>query len=281
MPASKRSLRSQTNNSQSPPPRDTTRTRQSVSLPSTSRSASLSPPPSSSKRANLNASQSFNRGSPSKQGGYLKNLISKCVSYILVADQKKHAIRKADILKNVFENANPRDFTYVIGEANKVLKKTFGLELLLLKNQKNSYILINILDPDYGIQECAEFSEEELQKRALIFLLLTIIFMNENYIAEDKLWKALENLGVYPNSSTPHPVFGNIKKYITVELVKEMYFEYVRVNKDPIQYELRWGERAHQEVKKKDLLEFACSIMGDCQPQDWKLQFRDANPNEA
>lgn len=55
-------------------------------------------------------------------------------------------------------------------------------------------------------------------------------------------------------------MFGNVKKYITMELVREMYLEYIRVNKDPVQYEFRWGERAYQEVKKKDLLEFACSV---------------------
>ena len=60
-----------------------------------------------------------------------------------------------------------------------------------------------------------------------------------------------------------HPVFGDVKKYITAELVKQMYLNYECISKEPPKYEFTWGLRAKQEFDKRDLLQFVCRVSHD------------------
>ncbi|GIZ02658.1 non-structural maintenance of chromosomes element 3 homolog [Caerostris extrusa] len=191
--------------------------------------------------------------------------INRCVFYILTANKSKKAIKKRDIIQHVYQ-----------GESSQTFPETFGFELMELRNSKNEYLLVNILSQQYDIQEFAEYSPLDCQKQGLVFYILALIFMNENSIQEDELWKALEPLGIEVNKRKPHPIFGDVEKYVTNNLVKEMYLERREISKEPPQIELTWGERAHKEVFKEDLLNFVCEIMPDTKPTDWILQYKDA-----
>lgn len=206
----------------------------------------------------------------------VKTLVNQCVFYILIANRSKRVIRKRDLIHNVFEGRNTQMFPEVLQKVGIVLKKTFGFEIMELKDHKNEYLLVNILNHKYGLQEFAEYSPVELQHQGFIFFILTVIFMNENSINEEELWKALEPLGIEIKSRKSHPIFGDVTKFVTSTLVKQMYLERKELSKDPPQYELVWGERAKQEVLKEDLLEFACKMMGDTRPEEWTFQFNDA-----
>ncbi|GIY36452.1 trophinin [Caerostris darwini] len=202
--------------------------------------------------------------------------INRCVFYILTANKSKKAIKKRDIIQHVYQGESSQTFPEVIKKAAAILKKTFGFELMELRNSKNEYLLVNILSQQYDIQEFAEYSPLDCQKQGLVFYILALIFMNENSIQEAELWEALEPLGIEVNKRKPHPIFGDVEKYVTNNLVKEMYLERREISKEPPQIELTWGERAHKEVFKEDLLNFVCEIMPDTKPTDWILQYKDA-----
>ncbi|KAF8787462.1 Non-structural maintenance of chromosomes like protein [Argiope bruennichi] len=205
------------------------------------------------------------------------NLVNQCVFYILVADRSKKAIRKRDIIHHVFDGRNTHLFPEILKKAASCLQKIFGFELMELKSNKNEYLLVNNLCHQYDVQEYAEYSRMERQIQGLTFHILTLIFMNENSIIEDELWKALEPLGIEIKSRKPHPIFGDVQKFITGTLVKQMYLVRRQLSKDPPLFELTWGERAHKEVLKEDILEeFVCKIMPDTKPEEWILQYKDA-----
>ncbi|GFU20202.1 melanoma-associated antigen D4 [Nephila pilipes] len=229
----------------------------------------------SKKNIDESKTKSAEKSSQSQEAN-VTNLANQCVFYILVANRSKKVIKKRDIIQHVFDGRNSHIFPEVLKRAAVSLKKTFGFEIMELKDHKNEYLLVNILNHKYGIQEFSEYSSVEQQQQGFTFYILTLIFMNENSILEEELWKALEPLGIEIKSKKPHPIFGDVTKFVTSTLVKQMYLERNELSKDPPQYELVWGERAKQEVFKEDLLEFACKMMGDTSPEEWTSQFNDA-----
>ncbi|KFM72768.1 Melanoma-associated antigen D2, partial [Stegodyphus mimosarum] len=201
-----------------------------------------------------------------------ETLIHKCVYYLLIADQKKHAIKRTDIMKHVIKGPQQL-YSNVIDGANEVLKKTYGMEITYLR--KGNLMLVNNLTQELDVQQYSCLSGVKKQQQGLILYLLLIIYMNENSISENDLWKALVPLGINPSTQKSHPIFGDVQKYINSELVKQMYLDYVCISKDPPHYEYRWGPRAESEVDKSDLLHFACLVL-DKKPEDWILQYKDA-----
>uniref|UniRef100_A0A4W5KXU6 MAGE domain-containing protein n=1 Tax=Hucho hucho TaxID=62062 RepID=A0A4W5KXU6_9TELE len=62
---------------------------------------------------------------------------------------------------------------------------------------------------------------------------------------------------VTPAPRERHDIFGDVKKVVTDEFVRQRYLEYVRIpHTDPLEFEFRWGQRADMEVSKVKLLEF-------------------------
>jgi len=204
-------------------------------------------------------------------------LAQKLVYFLLAEDQKKYAIKRKSIKSNVFkdETYSPKLYYAVLVKANTILQKVYGMELLEVQDQKDSYLIVNKLDKELGIHDYVEMSKLKQQQRGLILYLITVIFMNENVITEDELTKCLKPLDIDLTSKKLHPIFGDVKKYITNELVKQMYLSYELISKDPEKYEIKWGVRAIQEFDKREILQFACQITGH-RPEDWRVQYKDA-----
>ena len=61
--------------------------------------------------------------------------------------------------------------------------------------------------------------------------------------------------------SIPHEVFGDMKKLITHEYVRQCYLEITRMpNTDPPLSEIKWGQRAHLEISKRNVLSFVSKV---------------------
>lgn len=61
--------------------------------------------------------------------------------------------------------------------------------------------------------------------------------------------------------SFPHEVFGDTKKLLTQEFVRQGYLEYTRQpNSDPPMYDFRWGQRAKVEISKRSCLNFVSQV---------------------
>ncbi|KAG0422642.1 hypothetical protein HPB47_001532 [Ixodes persulcatus] len=57
------------------------------------------------------------------------------------------------------------------------------------------------------------------------------------------------------------PAFGDLRKLITTDLVKQAYLEYTAVtDTEPPTHQFRWGMRAIHEASKLTVLEFVCKV---------------------
>ena len=61
--------------------------------------------------------------------------------------------------------------------------------------------------------------------------------------------------------SRSHEVFGDVKKLLTVEFVRQGWLEYQRQpTSEPPTYEYSWGPRANAETSKANILNFVCQV---------------------
>lgn len=182
-------------------------------------------------------------------------LVTDCVFYLIVADQRKHGIKKTDLIRNVFKE-HRKHYKRVIQQAELYLKEVAGLKLVELEATKGTFILENNMKYSKAF---AEMSKYDKMKIGLIFIILSIIFMKEDFIPETDLWKALKKIGI--DTESKHPLFGDIKKFVTHDLVKQLYVQYEKQeNSDPPVFVLSWGHRAKVEVSKIEVLKFVCDV---------------------
>lgn len=211
--------------------------------------------------------------------GEQERLINETVKFLLVMDQKKMPIKKTDINKHVLKE-HSKAFPAIIAEASKRLGNVFGIEVKELEEKlKGSYLLVNKLDTDADDTHLA-WGEDDDSKRGLLMIVLSLIFMSGNVMNDDQLWNGLKKFGVDPDM--PHEVFGDVKKLVTQEWVKQCYIEITRMpNTDPPLSEVKWGQRAHLETSKRNVLGFVSKIYEIEELSQWTSQWQDVLTSEG
>ncbi|XP_036734599.2 non-structural maintenance of chromosomes element 3 homolog [Manis pentadactyla] len=242
--------------------------------PSTSREAG------GSQEARRTPSRGAPRAEPSPEVGprsqqQLELKVAELVQFLLIKDQKKIPIKRADILKHVIGDYKDI-FQDLLTLAAERLEYVFGYKLVELEPKSNTYILINTLEP---VEEDAEVrGDQGTPTTGLLMIVLGLIFMKGNAIKETEVWDFLRRLGVYPTKK--HLVFGDPKKLITEEFVRQRYLEYRRIpHTDPVDYELQWGPRTNLETSKMKVLKFVAKVHNQ-DPKDWPVQYCEALADE-
>ncbi|XP_032198131.1 non-structural maintenance of chromosomes element 3 homolog [Mustela erminea] len=243
-------------------------------VPSTSRGAG------SSQEARSSSSQGSRRAEASPEVGprsqqQLELKVAELVQFLLIKDQKKIPIKRTDILKHVIGDYKDI-FPDLLKLAAERLEYVFGYKLVELEPKSNTYILINTLEP---VEEDAEVrGDQGTPTTGLLMIVLGLIFMKGNTIKETEVWDFLRRLGVYPTKK--HLVFGDPKKLITEEFVRQRYLEYRRIpHTDPVDYELQWGPRTNLETSKMKVLKFVAKVHNQ-DPKDWPAQYCEALADE-
>ncbi|KAM3872145.1 non-structural maintenance of chromosomes element 3 homolog [Diretmus argenteus] len=196
---------------------------------------------------------------------------AEVVQYFVVKEQKKVPVRRADIVKYVVKEYR-NVYTEIMKRVAHTFDQVFGLKLVEYDTKNHIYMLINKLDT----VEAAPFgiSSKDPKKMTLLFAILGIVFMKGGAVKENLIWKQLKKLGIDPGEK--HEEFGNVKKLVTDEFVRQRYLELVRIpHTDPFEYEFRWGQRAELEVSKEKILEFM-GQMFDQDPRVWTQQYKEA-----
>ncbi|XP_013404380.1 non-structural maintenance of chromosomes element 3 homolog [Lingula anatina] len=223
----------------------------------------------------------------------IQKKVTELVQYILIADQKKIPIKKKEINRHVLKEMS-KSFPILIKKAEEQLQYVFGFKLQTeTTGKQTSYMLVNAIDLNED-EPHLKWSPEENAKTGLLMIILSLIFMEGNVVPDTKLWHTLKRLGV--DSEKNHEVFGDVKKLVTQEFVRQAYLEYVRQpNTDPPSFEFRWGSRAQAETTKRNVLEFVCQIYGrevddvdspeygNCVPMEltkWTSQYQDVVRSE-
>ncbi|KAK3519496.1 hypothetical protein QTP70_032521 [Hemibagrus guttatus] len=200
--------------------------------------------------------------------------VAEVVQFILIKDQKKVPVRRADIVKHVIKEYRIL-YQDIMKRADRTFEQVFGLKLVEIDSKNHVYILTNRL----------EQSRDEPNgmcpgnpKTGLLFVILSVIFMKGGSVKETLVWNTLKKLRV--DAGEKHEDFGDVKKLITDEFVRQKYLEYVRIpHTEPLEYEFRWGQRAVSEVSKLKMLQFIAELH-DQEPQSWTLQYREATSAE-
>ncbi|XP_035500213.1 necdin-like 2 isoform X1 [Scophthalmus maximus] len=196
---------------------------------------------------------------------------AEVVQYFLVKDQKKLPIRRADIVKHVvkeYRNIYPE----IMKRVTRTFDQVFGLKLVEIDTKNHVYILINKLET---VEGPSSITSPTNPKMGLLFVILSVIFMKGGVVRETLIWNTLKKLRVDPGEK--HEDFGDVKKLVTDEFVRQRYLEFVRIpHTEPVEHEFHWGQRADVEVSKAKILEFMGQLH-EQDPQSWSQQYREAH----
>ena len=200
--------------------------------------------------------------------------VNLLVNFLLLKYQMKEPITKADTLKIIINKCEVH-FLEIFLRASECMEMLFGLDLMEVDHTNHCYRHLIKLGLTYdGIKH----SEGSLPKTDILILILNVIFMKGNRATEDKAWEVLNVTGIY--SGMNHFIFGEPRKLITEDLVKEKYLEYWQVaNTDPAGSEFLLTPRAHAETTKIKILEFLAKVNGT-DPSSFTSQYEDALQDE-
>ncbi|XP_028636149.1 melanoma-associated antigen B4-like [Grammomys surdaster] len=208
-----------------------------------------------------------------------RNLLNRKAGALMVFMLEKFKVKEhftQEDMSRVINRKYKAHFPEIIKRISVHLELVFGLELKKVDPNSESYMLVGML----GLStEGSLRGSSGLPKTGLLMTLLVVIFMNGNISSEDDIWEFLKVVGIYPGRD--HPIFGEPRKFITKDLVKENYLEYHRVSGiDPPKYVFLWGSRAHAETTKMKVLEVLAKI-NDGIPSSFPCLYEEALIDEA
>ncbi|XP_008047086.1 melanoma-associated antigen B10-like [Carlito syrichta] len=194
--------------------------------------------------------------------------------YLLYKYQIKEPITKADMLRNIIQ-VHKSHFSEILRRASEGLELIFGLDLKEVDPYRHIYVLVSKLEPDYD----EKLSDDRgVPKTGFLMTVLGVIFTKGNCATEEQVWEVLNMLDIYDGRK--HFIFGEPRKLLTKDLVKEKYLEYQQVpNSDPPRYQFLWGPRAHAETSKMQVLEFLAKI-NDTVPSAFPSHYEEALRDE-
>ncbi|XP_069799084.1 non-structural maintenance of chromosomes element 3 homolog [Dendropsophus ebraccatus] len=196
--------------------------------------------------------------------------VGELVQYLLIRDQKKLPIKRADIVKSVVKDYKDV-YLEIFVRAKKALLDIFGFQLEEIDTKNHIYVLVNKLERVPGDDMKVD---DNTAKLGLLTVILSLIFMKGNSVKEAVIWETLRRLHIDPGER--HEDFGDVRKLVTDEFVKQKYLEYNKIpHTDPTEYEFRWGPRAFKETSKMKILEFVSKIQQK-NPNSWITQYKDA-----
>ncbi|XP_048192681.1 putative MAGE domain-containing protein MAGEA13P [Perognathus longimembris pacificus] len=179
------------------------------------------------------------------------------VKYLSVKYTTKDLVTEEEIMKNVIKEFKDY-YPMIFRNACECMEVVFGIEVKEVDPIRHAYVLVQMLDLTY---DGKGNNDEGLPKTGLLILILGLVFMEGNHAPEEKVWDTLRMIGVYAEKKDF--IYGDPKKLITEDFVKEKYLEYQLIpNSDPARYEFKWGPRAYAETSKMKVLQFFSKVSG-------------------
>ena len=177
------------------------------------------------------------------------------VQHMLCKYKMRELIKRSEMLKAI-SGRYMKQFPEILSRASEHMEVVFGLVLKEVRPNSHCYTLVSNLD----------FSDSEsmrgdlgLPKNGLLMPLLSFIYLNGPRISEEHIWKFLNILGIYDGRR--HFIFGDTRKLITEDLVREEYLEYRQVpGSNPPRCEFLWGPKALTETIKNKVMEFLAKV---------------------
>nr|XP_033777238.1 non-structural maintenance of chromosomes element 3 homolog isoform X1 [Geotrypetes seraphini] len=207
--------------------------------------------------------------------GQVDQKVGEVLQYLLVKDQKKLPIKRADIMKNVVKEYKDI-YPEIMNRTGKKLQHVYGLQLEEIDTKNHIYILVNRLQRVEGDNMRVD---DNTGKLGLLTVILSLIFMKGNVTKESVIWETLRRLRL--DLGEKNSEFGDLKKLVTEEFVRQKYLEYTRIpHTEPVEYEFRWGPRAFKETSKINILKFVSKIQNKA-PESWVTHYKEAMAESA
>ncbi|XP_045020353.1 melanoma-associated antigen B2-like isoform X1 [Bubalus bubalis] len=183
------------------------------------------------------------------------------VEYLLFKYKMRELIKRSEMLQEI-NRRYKKQFPEILSRASERMELVFGLVLKEVRPNSHCYTLVSNLD--LSDSESMR-GDGGLPKNGLLMPLLGVIYLNGNHAPEEKIWKFLNMLGIYDGRS--HFIFGEPRKLITEDLVREKYLEYRQVpGSDPPRYEFLCGPKALTETSKTKVLQFLAKVKDSVRP---------------
>ncbi|XP_075394440.1 melanoma-associated antigen B18-like [Tenrec ecaudatus] len=177
------------------------------------------------------------------------------VHFLLRKYKMKETATKEDMLKYVIKKHRDH-FHEILRRTTELMVLAFGIDVREVDSTRHCYALFSKLrcSRDRNLP-----GEDVLPKSGLLMTVLCVIFMKGNSATEDVIWEVLNVMGIHAGKK--HFIYGEPRKLITNDLVKEKYLEYRQVpNSEPPRYEFLWGPKALAETSKMEVLEFLARV---------------------
>ncbi|XP_068819351.1 melanoma-associated antigen B2-like [Capricornis sumatraensis] len=177
------------------------------------------------------------------------------VQYMLFKYKTRELIKRSEMLKAVTRRYREQ-FPEILSRASEHMELVFSLVLEEVNPNSHCYTLVSNLDLSDSESMRGDWG---LPKNGLLMPLLGVIYLNGHCASEEEIWKFLNILGIYDGRR--HFIFGDTRKLITKDLVREGYLEYRQVpSSDPPRYEFLWGPKALSETSKTKVLQILAKV---------------------
>ncbi|NXL86236.1 NSE3 protein, partial [Alectura lathami] len=204
------------------------------------------------------------RNLESRSQDEINRKVTEMVQFVLVKDQKKIPIKRVDILKKVIREYKDV-YMEIFSRAGRILREVFGMQLVEIDTKHHVYILTSSLPRAEG-----ENLKQDIQTAKLGLLIDPTL----TFSLPGALWEFLRRLRVQPGEK--HEVFGDVKKLVTEEFVRQKYLEITPIPlTEPPEFKFQWGLRAAKETSKKDMLSFVAKMQKK-EPSFWLSQYNEA-----
>ncbi|NXV53550.1 NSE3 protein, partial [Uria aalge] len=132
--------------------------------------------------------------------------VSELVQFLLVKDQKKIPIKRADMLKKVIREYKDV-YSEIVNRAGRTLQQVRG-------RQRRGVPRFRWVTP---LSACHR--DNQTAKLGLLIIILSFIFMKGNSVKDSAIWEFLRRLRLQPGER--HEVFRDVKKLVTEEFVRQ------------------------------------------------------------
>ncbi|XP_005871736.1 PREDICTED: melanoma-associated antigen 10 [Myotis brandtii] len=196
-------------------------------------------------------------GTESLPRSVINDKVADLVEFLLLKYRTKELTTRAEMLSSIIREHQDH-FAVIFREASECMQLVYGIEVKEVDPTSHTYVLVTNLGLTYDGMVSDEHS---MPKTGLLILILSIIFSEDDCAPEEKIWEALNAMGVH--AGMEHSIYGEPRELLTRDWVQEQYLEYRQVpNSDPARYEFLWGPRAHAETTKLKILEFLAQVNG-------------------
>ncbi|MEJ1280100.1 hypothetical protein NN561_011040 [Cricetulus griseus] len=149
----------------------------------------------------------------------LNRKIVDLVFFLLLKYRRGQVTSRAEILHAVIREYEAY-YSAIFSKAIDCMRLMFGLDIIERNPLVHSYSLVHALGITYdGLQH----GFPGIPKTGLLIIMLCIIFIEDNCVSEEALWRILNGLGLY--AGRDHFIYGEPRRLITEHFVQERYLE--------------------------------------------------------